>query len=69
MLTPFHAPRTRSGSIVWLLEELGVPYETQFIDIRRGDGSGARRYQPGLAWRTDLSSRTPTLICGTDAPP
>jgi glutathione S-transferase len=42
MLTLFHAPKSRSGSIVWLLEELGVPYETKVVDIRRGDGSGAR---------------------------
>ncbi len=42
MLTLFHAPRSRSGSIVWLLEELRVPYETKVVDIRRSDGTGAR---------------------------
>ncbi len=42
MLTLFHAPKSRSGTIVWLLEELRVPYETRVVDIRRGDGSGAR---------------------------
>ena len=42
MLTLFHAPKTRSSTIVWLLEELGVPYETKIVDIRRGDGGGAR---------------------------
>lgn len=42
MLTLFHAPKSRSGSILWLLEELGVPYETRIVDIRRADGSGAR---------------------------
>ena len=42
MLTLFHAPKSRSGSVVWLLEELGVPYETKIVDIRRADGSGAR---------------------------
>lgn len=42
MLTLFHAPRSRSGSIVWLLEELGVTYETKTVDIRRSDGTGAR---------------------------
>lgn len=41
MLTLFHAPQTRSSTIVWLLEELGVPYETRNVNIRRGD-SGAR---------------------------
>lgn len=42
MLTLFHAPKSRSGSAVWLLEELGVPYETKVVNIRRADGSGAR---------------------------
>lgn len=42
MLTLYHAPNSRSGSIVWLLEELGVPYETKIVDIRRGDGTGER---------------------------
>lgn len=42
MLTLFHGPKSRSGSTVWLLEELGVPYETKVVDIRRADGSGAR---------------------------
>ncbi len=42
MLTLFHAPKSRSGSIVWLLEELGVPYDTKVVNIRRADGSGTR---------------------------
>jgi glutathione S-transferase len=42
MLTLYHAPNSRSASIVWLMEELEVPYETKIVDIRRADGSGAR---------------------------
>jgi glutathione S-transferase len=42
MLTLYHAPKSRSSSIVWLLEELGVPYETRVVDIRRADGTGTR---------------------------
>ena len=42
MLTLYHAPKSRSGTIVWVLEELGVPYETHIVNIRRGDASGAR---------------------------
>ena len=42
MLTLYHAPKSRSSSIVWLLEELGVPYEKRIVDIRRADGSGTR---------------------------
>jgi glutathione S-transferase len=42
MLTLYHAPKSRSGTIVWVLEELGVPYQVKIVNIRRGDGSGAR---------------------------
>jgi glutathione S-transferase len=41
MLTLIHAPQSRSSSIVWLLEEIGTPYERRIVNIRRGDGSGA----------------------------
>jgi glutathione S-transferase len=42
MITLYHSPQTRSGSIVWLLEELEVPFETKVVDFRRADGTGAR---------------------------
>ena len=43
MITLYHRPQTRSGSIVWLLEELQVPYETHVVaSIRSADGTGAR---------------------------
>ena len=41
MLTLFHAPRSRSFRMLWLLEELGAPYELKIVSIRRGDGTGA----------------------------
>lgn len=41
MLTLFHHPRSRSTRIVFLLEELGVPYALRQVDIRRRDGTGA----------------------------
>lgn len=31
MITLYHAPRTRSLRIVWLLEELGLPYELSTV--------------------------------------
>ena len=36
-----HAPRSRSSRIIWLLEELGAPYEIALTDIPRLDGPGA----------------------------
>jgi glutathione S-transferase len=41
MITLYHSPMTRSSSIVWLLEELGVPYETKIVTFRKFDGTGA----------------------------
>jgi glutathione S-transferase len=41
MITLYHSPQTRSSSIVWLLEELQVPYETQAVTFRKADGTGA----------------------------
>jgi glutathione S-transferase len=40
MITLYHAPRSRSSRIIWLLEELGVPYKIELTSIVRGDGSG-----------------------------
>lgn len=42
MITLYHSPMTRSSSIVWLLEELGVPYETKTVSFRKFDGTGTR---------------------------
>lgn len=42
MLKFYHAPKSRSGRIHWLLHELDVPFELCRMDIPRQDGSGAR---------------------------
>jgi len=41
VITLVHAPRSRSSGFVWLLEEIGEPYQLQYVSIRRGDGSGS----------------------------
>ncbi|MFJ6025005.1 glutathione S-transferase family protein [Brevundimonas sp. NPDC092305] len=43
MLTLFHAPWSRSGRIVWLMEEIGADYDIRYVDIYRAmSGTGAR---------------------------
>ena len=37
MITLFHAPRSRSSRFIFLLEEVGAPYEIKIVKIRRGD--------------------------------
>ncbi len=44
MLTFHHAPWSRSSSILWLLEELGVDYEIAEVDIR-GKGGAPESYR------------------------
>jgi glutathione S-transferase len=41
MITLYHAPKSRSTRMIFLLEEIGAPYEIKTVSIRRGDGSGA----------------------------
>ena len=41
MITLYHAPRSRSSRIIWLLEELGEPYQIALTSIVRADGQGA----------------------------
>jgi glutathione S-transferase len=40
MITLYHAPRSRSSRIIWLLEELGAEYTIELVPIVRGDGTG-----------------------------
>ena len=32
----YHHPYSRASNVVWMLEELGVPYELRFVDIMKG---------------------------------
>ena len=38
MLKLYHSPQTRSSRMIWLLEEIGVPYEIERLDIRAEGG-------------------------------
>ena len=43
----YHAPRSRSIRIVWLLEELGLPYELELCDFRPGQTAFAQQTPTG----------------------
>jgi glutathione S-transferase len=42
MITLYHHPKTRSSRFIFLLEELGAPYEIRKVNVRRSDGTGAK---------------------------
>ncbi|WP_159585803.1 glutathione S-transferase family protein [Chelativorans xinjiangense] len=44
MLKFYHAPWSRSSTVFWLLEELGVDYEMELVDIR-GEGGAPEEYR------------------------
>jgi glutathione S-transferase len=35
-ITLYHHPFSRASGVVWMLEEVGVPYELRFVDIMKG---------------------------------
>lgn len=39
MITLYHAPQSRSSRMIWLLEELALPYSIEYVTISRMDGS------------------------------
>jgi glutathione S-transferase len=61
MITLYHSPQTRSASIVWLLEELEIPYQTKVVDFRRMDGSGTRD-----ATNPHPHGKVPALVDGNE---
>lgn len=46
MLKFYHAPWSRASGTLWLLEELGVPYAFENVDIRAGAPESYRAIQP-----------------------
>ena len=60
MLKIFHAPRTRSHRIVWLCEEMGVPYE--IAEVKFGDPSPELRAVNPLKSLPTLQDGTVTMI-------
>ena len=41
----YHHPFSRAANVVWMLEEVGAPYELHFVDIRKGEQKSAELTQ------------------------
>lgn len=59
MIMLYHAPGTRSFRVLWMLEELGVPYELQMLDLEQQEQKSA----PFL--ELNPMGKVPTLVDGT----
>jgi glutathione S-transferase len=35
-ITLYHHPYSRAANVIWMLEEVGVPYDLHFVDIMKG---------------------------------
>jgi glutathione S-transferase len=35
-ITLYHHPYSRAANVIWMLEEVGVPYDLRFVDIMKG---------------------------------
>ncbi len=57
-LVLFHHPFSRAAGVLWMLEEVGVPYTLRFIDITRGE-----QKQPELLSLNPMG-KLPTLTDG-----
>jgi len=64
MITLYHAPRSRSSRIIWLLEELECSYNIELTSIQRGDGSGAPASDDYLA--INPLKKVPAIKLGTE---
>lgn len=36
-LVLYHHPFSRAASVIWMLEEIGVPYRLEYVDLQRGE--------------------------------
>lgn len=69
MITLYHAPQSRSSRIIWLLEEIGVPYTIRPVSIFRPmTGEGAPDpANPHPAWRVPALVHGDALIAESAA--
>ena len=57
-ITLYHHPFSRAANVVWMLEEVGVPYDLAFVDIMTGAQKG-----PDLVGLNPMG-KLPTLVDG-----
>ena len=54
----YHHPFSRAANVVWMLEELGIPYQLEFVDILSGANHSADFH------KKNPMGKLPTLVDG-----
>jgi glutathione S-transferase len=54
----YHHPFSRAANVVWMLEEVGIPYQLEFVDILSGANHSADFHQK------NPMGKLPTLVDG-----
>ena len=49
-LTLYHASPSRSSIVLWMLEEVGEPYDVKLLKLSEGDNLQARTISPSTRW-------------------
>lgn len=57
-ITLYHHPFSRAAGVLWMLEEVGVPYELHWVDITKGE-----QKSPGFVGQNPMG-KVPTLVDG-----
>lgn len=57
-LVLYHHPYSRAAGVVWMLEELGLPYKLEFVDMNQGEQS-----RPEFRQKNPMG-KLPTLVDG-----
>lgn len=60
-VTLYHHPFTRAAGAVWMLEEVGLEYTLEYVDMRAGE------HKAGDTRRHNPMGKLPTLVDGTTA--
>src|SRR5947199_7482049 len=61
-ITLYHSPASRAFTAYWMLEELGVPFTVQTVDIRKGEQKDAAYLKLNPAGKVPTLTDGPVVV-------